>query len=246
MDAGYGLVVPIVNGAVVIETELAPGSAFTLTPDGAGGTMVHRAGFQGPSGVSITEAAGSTVNVAVGNPTLGPVLQLLVAPLNTAAIAGTTTTFTAAPGDTMPAIAAGQTLEIIAAASGAYPMPTGVNAPPSAFISPRSAAVTVAGGDADGQIVLAGTSGLAFTAGFGQGSVLAGGGANAVTVPTGAGAQFIQLGDGANTIRAFNRADTIVTGIGGNYLRLGLLGSNVTSAGADTIIGDAGQGNRLK
>ncbi len=177
--------------------------------------------------------------MAFASATLAPQVQAAIEPLNAAVANGSASPFVLYPGASVPAIPAGNTLEIIAASPGDYTLPTGPGAPTTAFISNLSAPVsmTVTGGDADGQIVLAGGGGLTFTGGLGAGSVFAGGADNAVTLPAGAGSQAIALGDGNNTIRAFNGADTITTGRGSNFVRLGVLGSTVVSVSADTIVG---------
>ncbi|MCX7384685.1 MAG: hypothetical protein NT133_25445 [Alphaproteobacteria bacterium] len=239
VDAGYGLVIPTATGSVVIETLAAPGATFLLTPDGAGGTMVQQTILPVAGFITVAGAAGSTVNVAFASPTLAPQVQAAIAPLNAAVTNGSASSFVLYPGASIPAFPAGNTLEIIAASPGDYTLPTGPGAPTTAFISNLSAPVsmTVTGGDADGQIVLAGGGGLTFTGGLGAGSVFAGGADNAVTLPAGAGRQAIALGDGNNTIRAFNGADTITTGRGSNFVWLGVLGSTVVSVSADTIVG---------
>ncbi len=242
VDAGYGIVVPTATGSVVLEAStgwVGPGATFLLTPDGNGGTMVQQTTLAVAAFVTVMGAAGSTVNVAFASATLAPQVQAAIAPLNDAVANGTASPFLLYPGATIPAFPAGNTLEIIAASPGDYTLPTGPGAPTSAFISNLSAPVsmTVTGGDADGQIVLAGGGGLTFTGGLGAGSVFAGGADNDVTLPAGAGRQAIALGDGNNTIRAFNGADTITTGRGSNFVRLGVLGSTVVSVSADTIVG---------
>lgn len=242
LDAGYGIVVPTPAGSVTLEVTPAwggPGATFLLTPDGNGGTMVQQTTLTLATGVTVLGAAGSTLDVAFNDVTRAPTVQAAIAPLNAAIANGTATPDLYYPGDTIPALPAGNTLELIAASPGDFALPTGPGAPATAFISNLSApvALTVTGGDADGQIVLTGAGGLTFFGGLGAGSVFAGGGDNAATIPTSAGRQFVDLGDGSNTIRALNGNDTINTGRGYNLVRLGIAGSSVNSTGADTIIG---------
>ena len=105
----------------------------------------------------------------------------------------------------------------------------------STLIDTASTAATVFGGSTDGQLVIAGSGGLAFNAGLGSGTVLAGDASNYISVLRGAGAQKIATGIGDDTIVALNGNNIITAGAGNNFV-LAQAGSNfIESFGEDLI-----------
>ena len=243
LDSGYGISVPLVGGgSVPLEFTADSGQGavkFLLAPDGAGGTVITETTLAVSNGVTVLGVAGGTLDIPFDTATDGPQVQPLVDPLSGAVQAGFAIPFVASPGGTLPSVAAGQTLEVIAHAAGAYSLPTGSGAAPAAFVTDATGAVSVTGGDAGGQLVLAGTGGLTFIGGQGQGSVIAGGGNNRVSVGAGQGQgdQFIRTGGGDDTIIAFGGHDVIQPGGGSNLVMLGLRDDTVYSTGSDTIVG---------
>lgn len=113
--------------------------------------------------------------------------------------------------------------------------PYAIDAGSTALVDSATTQVTVFGGASAGQIVVAGTGGLAFNAGAGSGTVLAAGGNNLISVYPGAGAQNITTGDGNDTISALAGANTISAGAGRNLI-LAQGGNNlINSTGNDLI-----------
>ena len=130
----------------------------------------------------------------------------------------------------------GQVGELIISGGGTYAVPAGflttlVNA---------TSQVTVMGGAANGQLLIAGTAGTAVNAGAGSGTIRAGGGANLVSVYPGAGSQLIDLGAGDDTVIALGGSNVIAAGGGSNRILLGAGANQVTSTGTDLIAGGAG------
>ena len=112
-----------------------------------------------------------------------------------------------------------------------------------AFVTDAASRVSLTGGAANGQLVVAGNGGLSFTAGAGAGTVVAGGGDNLLDVLGGAGNQVLLLGTGADTVRALAGDDTVDGNTGGKLIMLGS-GANyvISHAGAqvDTVMGGSG------
>ena len=136
----------------------------------------------------------------------------------------------ALPGDatTIPAGSAGL-LQV--GVGGQYTIAAGY----LALIDTASTAATVFGGNSDGQLVIAGSGGLAFNAGLGAGTVLAGDANNYVSVLRGSGAQYIATGIGDDTIIAVSANNTIWSGAGNNFI-LGQGGNDlIYSMGNDLI-----------
>ena len=105
----------------------------------------------------------------------------------------------------------------------------------SALIDTASTTATVFGGSADGQLVIAGSGGLAFNAGLGAGTVLGGDAGNYVSVLRGAGAQYIATGIGDDTIVATYGNNTIQAGAGSNFILAQGGADSIVSAGNDLI-----------
>jgi Ca2+-binding RTX toxin-like protein len=95
--------------------------------------------------------------------------------------------------------------------------------------------LTVIGGSYNGQVVLAGSGGLAFNAGLGAGSVFAAGGNNLISVYPGAGGQFIESGAGNDTVVTLGADDTVNAGGGSNEILTGAGNDIVNSTGNDLI-----------
>ena len=113
--------------------------------------------------------------------------------------------------------------------------PYAIGAGSTALVDSAAARVTVFGGASTGQIVVAGSGGLAFNAGAGAGTVLAAGGNNLISVYPGAGAQNIITGDGNDTISALSGANTIAGGAGSNLILVQGGNDLVNSSGTDLI-----------
>ena len=248
LDTGFGITIPTAGGSVKLEFDSAAPHNFLLQPDGAGGTFITETAFAIAPGVTVIGAAGAILTIPFTNAAEAPTEQPVVAPLNAAVTAGTAVAFTTTPGATLPAVAAGQTLEIIAHTGGVYSLPGAaagtVNGSTvsgaAAFINDSSAAETVYGGSAPGQLLAVGNGGLDYEGGLGAGTILAGGGANRITVPVGGGGQAILLADAADTVFALGGNDFIAAGLGANRIRLGAGNDTVQSIGADTIYGGTG------
>ena len=103
------------------------------------------------------------------------------------------------------------------------------------LIDSATAATTVAGGAAVGQLVVAGSGDLVFSAGLGIGTVIAGGGNNLISVQQGAGNQVIYTGEGVDTILATSGQNNISMGVGSNTLLIQGGDNTVFSVGDDLI-----------
>ncbi len=112
---------------------------------------------------------------------------------------------------------------------------------PAGFIGAAitAGAVTVAGGAANGQMVFAGSGGIAFDAGLGSGSIFAAGGDNLFSVHEGAGSQRIQAGAGNDTVVLLAGDDTVDAGAGRNLILTGAGQDVVVSNGDDLIAAGA-------
>ena len=105
----------------------------------------------------------------------------------------------ALPGTT-PTIPTGSSAMLQVGVGGQYAIPVGY----SALIDTASTSTTVFGGSGNGQLVMAGTGGLAYNAGQGAGTVIAGDGANYVR-----GRARRILPPGSGMIRLLRRLATI-------------------------------------
>ena len=182
----------------------------------------------GPA-ATVTGVNGAVVSIAFGSASLASVAQTLLSPFSSAEAAGGI--MPAFAGGAAPSVSAGTYGLLEVTAGGQYAIGTGYEA----LVDSATAPATVFGGSMAGQVVVAGTAGLAFNAGTGSGTVIIGGGNNLVSVLQGAGAQNIMTGAGADTISALTGANTIAAGAGANVI-LAQGGNNlITSSGTDLI-----------
>jgi Ca2+-binding RTX toxin-like protein len=177
---------------------------------------------------TVTGAGGTVLGVAFADSIAAAAAQPLLNQLNTRILAGS---LVAAPNGTTPALAAGTAGMLQIAAAGTYSLPTGY----AAAIDTASAPVTLFGGASAGQIVVAGTGGLAFNAGAGAGTVIAGGGNNLISVYQGAGNQVITTGAGNDTVTVLTGANTIAAGAGNNLILAQGGNDQIASTGTDLI-----------
>ncbi len=244
LDTGLGLTIPVTGGgSVSIELDASAPHSFLLVPDGAGGTLISGSTAALAGAVSVLGAAGAVLSIAVDTATLPATLQPILNPLSAAVTAGFAIPFPASgvpggPAPTLPAVASGRTLEVIGQSAGSYSLPGAGAVGSAAFVS-TVPGITLAGGAANNQLVAV-TSGLAFTAGAGSGTVIAGGGGNLVSIPAGGGGQTVFLGGGADSVFADGGDDNIQPGGGRNIVHLGAGHDAVFATGADTIFGSTG------
>lgn len=125
--------------------------------------------------------------------------------------------------------------ESVLTTGGSFAVPSGDNLVADIAAAP----VTLFGGAATGQVVIAGTGDLAFNAGTGAGSVFATGGNDLVSVYQGAGAQYVQLGNGNDTIAALAGDETVQGGSGSNEILTGAGNDVIASNGSDLIAAGA-------
>ena len=150
---------------------------------------------------------------------------------------GLRTPFAFTSGLSIPTLPGGIAGHLVMHGAGTVVMPLGY----TALATDSPAPVTAIGGPLPGQIVLAGSGGLAFNASLGAGSVIAAGGNNLISVYPGAGSQFIQTGAGDDTIIALSGDETISAGPGHNQILTGAGHLLIHSRGADLIAaGDIG------
>ena len=188
--------------------------------------------------VAATLPGGGKVNLDFDTTLRGAAGQGVMDRVHAAVQAGNITAATIAPGGTAPAIPQGQSGALIMHGAGAYAIGTGYL---TALID-APARVTVSGGAAAGQLVMAGAAGLAFNAGQGAGTVFAGGGDNLVSMypEAGAGSQYVDLGSGNDTVIGLAGNNTIAAGAGSNMILLGSGANQVNSTGTDLIAGGNG------
>ncbi len=182
----------------------------------------HDHGFTGVTAapaivpVTVRGAAGAIYGFAFTDTVAGAAAGAAVAPLNTA-------------------IAANQTASLILPSGGSFAIPAGNLVAAVTATAP----VTIFGGAAGGQFVIAGSAGLAFNAGAGAGSVFATGGNNLVSAYSGSGSQYIQLGNGSDTVIALAGNDTIAGGSGTNQFLTGAGNDVINTNGTDLIAAGA-------
>ncbi len=177
---------------------------------------------------TVTGVNGAVVSIAFGTASLAAIAQTLLSPFSSAEAAGG---IMPAIAGAAPSVPAGQYGLLQVTAGGQYAIGIGYEA----LVDNATAPATVFGGSMAGQVVVAGTAGLAFNAGTGSGTIIIGGGNNLVSVLQGAGAQNIMTGAGADTISALTGANTIAAGSGTNVI-LAQGGNNlITSTGTDLI-----------
>ncbi len=186
-----------------------------------------------PGAVTVQAAGGLQLILPFDSTTRAATAQALLDPVNAAIAAGTAAVAIADGQASLPLVAAGA---MLLHQGGATMVQPGY----ATLIDHASAPLTVTGGAADGQLVLAGQGGLSFNAWVGAGTVAAGGGQNLVSIYDGSGAQTILLGDGDDTVIALAASNTIDAGGGANRILLGGGANQVASRGADLIAGGLG------
>ncbi len=179
--------------------------------------------------IAVMQALGYTTSVAGPGPGIGLVANFTQSGGVAQTVTADNSTDAALVRALLPALPASGVLQVIN--GGLYAIGSGS----TALVDSATTQVTVFGGANAGQIVVAGTGGLAFNAGAGSGTVLAAGGNNLISVYPGAGAQNITTGDGNDTISALAGANTISGGAGRNLI-LAQGGNNlINSSGNDLI-----------
>lgn len=218
-----GVVSPISANDVLVMNTLGLVSAVSAPPPAA--TVV----------ASLT--GGGTLNLGFDSTTRGAAGQMLLDRVNAGVGAGTVRSAIATSGGTIPALTVpGTSGELLVHSVGAYVIPGGYA---TALVDAPSQ-VTVSGGSASGQLVMAGQGGLAFNAGAGAGTVFAGGGNNLVSMYPGAGSQNVDLGSGDDTVIGLSGDNNISAGLGNNQILLGTGANTVNSTGNDLIAGGSG------
>ena len=162
----------------------------------------------------------STANAAIA--------QTLLAPLNASIASGALIT---APADAAPAVPSGKTGLLLVTRGGQYTIGDGY----AGLVNTATVPTTVFGGASNGQLVVAGNSGMAFNAGKGAGTIIAGGGNNLISVYPDAGVQYIITGDGDNTVVVLSGANTVNGGTGNNQILAQGGDDVINSFGTDLI-----------
>ncbi len=236
---GNVLNVPLTSGSMTLQLDPFvnyANSKIVIAPDGTGGSRVTQFAQVAPGMVFAAVAGGSAFVISFDAPGRATAPQSALDLVNTALFAGIASATTAQPGISIPAPVPGTTGELILHSGGAYVVPANY----AAVLVDAVSRVTISGGSASGQLVIAGTGGLAFNAGGGAGSVFAGGGGNLVSMYPGAGNQTIDLGAGNDTVIALAGNNVIVAGGGSNQILLGSGANQVVSTGTDLIAGGSG------
>ncbi|MBC7635737.1 MAG: hypothetical protein H7251_09060, partial [Acetobacteraceae bacterium] len=191
-----------------------------------------------PTTVAAALPGGGTINVEFDSAVRGAKGQSLIDRVNDGVRAGTISVATVASGGAAPAVPGGKSGEMLVHNVGTYTMANGYL---TALID-APARVTLSGGAAAGQLVMAGLGGLAFNGGPGTGTVMAGGGDNLVSMypEAGAGSQHVDLGSGNDTVIGLAGNNTISAGLGRNQILLGSGANQVISTGDDLIAGGNG------
>ncbi len=177
---------------------------------------------------TITGLGGAILYVQADTSANAAIAQSVLAPLNTAILAGT---LVPALAGATPTVAAGKTGLLQAGSGGQYAIGAGY----SAFVGTATVPITVFGGSSAGQRVVAGSGGLAFNAGLGAGTVVAAGGNNLISVLQGAAAQYITTGSGNDTISVLTGSNTINAGTGINLILAQGGNDLINSTGTDLI-----------
>lgn len=244
LEAGGTLAIPTSGGTIRLRLYNPPvtpaGSTFAMISDGAGGTLVMGDATLPPAVVTVRGAAGSVISFAYDEYFRSHQAQVIRAdPLNAAVLGGTAIPFVATPGGTLPAVSAGQTLEVIDHTGGAYTLGTQANV----FVSDAAGAVTVTAGAGTG-VVFTGTQDLTFIAGAALTDVFVAGGNASIDVPVGMGGIGVALGNGNNTITAIGGENAIATGSGSNLITLGIGRNDLRlNGGSDTVMAGPGVTN---
>lgn len=209
----------------ISSTDVAVMQALGLVPKAAAAS--------GPNVVTVRGASGAILSFQFADSVSAAVAAAAVAPINAAVLAGTTvpSNNTSAP----PAPGAGLLGLLQVDAGGSVALPSGY----AAAALDATAPVTVSGGASNGQVVIAGSAGLAFNAGAGAGSVFATGGNDLVSAYPGSGNQYVQVGNGNDTIVALAGNDTIMGGTGNNQILTGAGNDIIATNGTDLIAAGA-------
>lgn len=210
-------------------------ASMQLIADGHGGTMITTAFLPLAEAVTVIGVGGGIETIHFDDGLRNATVQSAIAdPANIGVIAGIVVPF-AVNGPIVPAFAAG-TIEAFIHSAAAVALPDTT----SILVSDAAGVVSVIGGAADNQLVLAGTGGVFFVSGKGQGSVVSGGGNNTVYIQPGNTGQYVDLGAGDDLIVASGGTNLISPGRGHNTVWLGPGAAQIKSEGNDTIIGGAG------
>ncbi len=184
-----------------------------------------------PGEVTVPGASGDVVRVDFADVAAGSAAAAALAPLNAAISAGAAVPVTVGNGATIPAAGAGAPGVLLVHGGGVFALPDFY----AGFADDAATAVTLSGGTAAGQLVLAGSGGLAFNAGAGSASVFAAGGANLVSAYPGAGDLFVTTGAGDDTVVALAGNATVNAGGGHNAILTGGGNDVINSTGTDLI-----------
>lgn len=202
-------------------TNTANGAVITTLPTsvtvaGAGGDLVT-VPFTSVADLATASTAFEAVNTGIGTGAILP--------------------FTATSGAAIPTVPAGLAGAVLTHTGGGFTVPAGY----TSFASDAPGAVTLTGGAANGQAVLAGSGGLFFNAGAGSGTVVAAGGNNLLSAYPGAGNQTFRPGDGNNTVVLLGGDDIVFGGTGSNQILTGKGSDTIYTNGSDLIAaGDIG------
>ena len=210
-------------------------ASLQLIPDGHGGTMITSAFTPLAAAVTVIGVGGAIESIPFDDGLRNATVQSAIADVeNVGVLAGIVVPF-AVNGPIVPAFAAG-TIEAFIHTAAAVALPD----TPSILVSDAAGVVSVIGGAADNQLVLAGTGGVFFVSGTGQGSVVAGGGNSTVFIQPGNTGQYVDLGGGDDTIVASGGTNLLSPGRGHNMVWLGPGAAQIKSEGDDTIVGGTG------
>ncbi len=239
LEAGGTLAIPTTGGTVrfhLLNTPVTPvGTTFGMISDGAGGTLISGDATLPPAVVTVRGAAGGTISFLYDNFANSQAANIVAPILSQSVDAGTVIPFEAVAGGTVPAVGAGQTLEVIDHGGGAYTLGSQDNV----FVSDAAGAVSVTAGSGT-VLLLTGTSDLTFNAGAGEARLYSAGGNASIDVAPGMPGITAWLGNGANTISALGGNNTFNTGTGSNLITLGIGQNRVFLSGTDTVMAGPG------
>lgn len=234
LAAGNLLSVPLTSGTLTLHVNpmiTALPLNYVEMPDGGGGTRIYEVAGTLTGDVLAATAIGSINAIPFGPGTVAGNAQAALDAINAGVIAGMTLVEDFSSGTPLPSIPQGQTGELRMLTGGVAALSTSYDA---ALIEYNAATLT--GGSANGQVVIADSSGLAFNAGTGTGSVFAAGGNNLISSYYSFGSQHIELAGGNNTVVAFSNGNYISAGPGSNEILLQSGYNNtVESTGSDLI-----------
>ena len=109
-----------------------------------------------------------------------------------------------------------------------------------ALVDNATASATIFGGTLDNEVIVAGSAGLAYSAGRGSGTIILGGGNNLISMNVGAGAQNVVAGGGDDTITALAGNHRIAGGLGRNLILAQGGNDAIASTGDDLISAPSG------